>query len=228
MKWSHLTPTLLLVVATGCQSFSSTMLNRLGDNSLQGNSNGHAKLFSRTRPYKGVPITLKVPSHLDVRINEVYYVGIQDGNIVELATESRMLDVETEIIKTDKVFTVDFKRPGAGTLDLDLAFNKEQYFSQIDSKLEDRTIQELGELAAQVITSTRKFAAASSITAEKPTDAVLNALNAKGIYRETRTVAYKRFDINDPDFECQVEAFVNHHLNNCNQCAAPPTYDKTF
>jgi hypothetical protein len=186
---------LLMMLAsalTGCQSFSTTMLNRRGDNSLQGNSNGVAKLFHKTRPYKGIPITLKVPSHLDVSIKEVYYVGIKGDRIESLLPDTRLLNVETEIIKTDKVFTVDFKRPGAGSLDLDLAFNKDQYFSQIVSKLDDSTIEEAGKLAAQLISSTRQFAK----TSREPNPTEIAALESKGIYREERTVAYQRFDIN--------------------------------
>lgn len=207
---------------TGCQSFSTTMLNRRGDNSLQGNSNGVAKLFHKTRPYKGIPIKLKVPSHLDVSIKEVYYAGIKGDRIESLLPDTRLLSVETEIIKTDKVFTVDFKRPGAGSLDLDLAFNKDQYFSQIVSKLDDSTIEEAGKLAAQIIRSTRQFAK----TSREPNPTEIAALESKGIYREQRTVAYQRFDINDCDFEFQVESFVNLHLNACNDCSCAPLYDR--
>jgi hypothetical protein len=207
---------------TGCQSFSTTMLNRRGDNSLQENSNGVAKLFLKTRPYKGIPITLKVPSHLDVSIKEVYYAGIKGDRIESLLPDTRLLNVETEIIKTDKVFTVDFKRPGAGSLDLDLSFNKDQYFSQIVGKLDDSTIEEAGKLAAQLIRSTRQFAK----TSREPNATEIAELESRGIYREERTVAYQRFDINDCDFEFQLESFVNHHLNACNDCSNAPTYDR--
>ena len=38
-----------------------------------------------------------------------------------------------------------------------------------------------------------------------------------------RTIAWKRFDINEPDFEQQLVQFVNLHLNDCNECGPSNT-----
>ncbi len=43
--------------------------------------------------------------------------------------------------------------------------------------------------------------------------------------RDTRVVAFKRFDINESDFEYQVDAFIAQHLNNCDFCGTTPRYD---
>tara|TARA_R110002020_G_scaffold274412_2_gene489616 strand:+ start:21 stop:677 length:657 start_codon:yes stop_codon:yes gene_type:complete len=217
MKFS----TLVLIVAlavSGCKSFSSTMLNRLDDNSFMGNSNGQTMHNGKTRPYKGIPITLEVPSHLDIYIDEIYYMNMNNGS--EASDPYRMLNVRATIIKTDKVFTVDFKRPGAGTLDLNLDFDaNEQYFKKITSKIEDETIEQIGTSLSSFINTIQ-----GQKTSASPDD--INLLQANGFLRDERTVAYRRFDINSPSFECEVEEFVNHHLNNCNVCGTMPTYDQ--
>ncbi len=203
----------------GCQSFSSTMLNRLGDNSFVGNSNGYGKAGSQARPFKGIPITLQVPSHLDVYIDEVYY--LQDGGdkaqIVEPLADTRILKVRTELIKTKKVFTVDYKRPGSGTLNSNTQLSDEQYFKSISNSIIDTTITDSAALLNTVLTG-------RSTSADGPTTAQQSLMS--NLVRDTRVVAYKRFDINDPDFEYQVEAFVNQNLNDCDQCGQSPTYDQ--
>lgn len=223
MKTLSISLATCVLLLAGCQSFSSTMLNRLDDNSFQGNSNGFAKLFSKTRPYKGIPITLQVPSHLDIYIDETYYIapGSGDGVVSEILDDTRILNVRTSIISTKKVFTVDFKRPGAGSLKLGMEFTDEQYFKTITSELEDRTIKDAAALAAQVVDSVQAF----STSSKGPDTDALSMLEERGIIRDTRTVAYQRFDINAVDFEFQVQDFVNKHLNCCNQCNGSPSYD---
>ncbi len=222
---------LLLVIATGCQSFSSTSLSRMENNSFSGDSNGLEKRLGKTRPFKGVPITLQIPTHVDVFIEEIYYLnlnGIQASEcLLDGGDSSRLLNVKTEIIKSDKIFTVDFKRPGSGTLGLGLDFNDEQYFNQIDSKLVDTTIKDAAALAAQTIDSVGAIVGRST-SANQPSTEEIALLREKDIVRDTRTVAYMRFDINAVDFELQLEQFVNRHLNSCNQCGQPPTYDSAL
>lgn len=227
-----------LLSIVGCASFSTTMLNRQDDNSLWGNSNGDLKgNDQKARPYKGVPITLKLPTHLDVFIDEEYYIKI-DGNTISepLESQCRLLSVRDELVYSDKVFTVDFKRPASGTLGLTLGFDEdEQYFNKIDSKLEDDTITASAALVAGVINSLQaqnKFAEKTSTAEEKEQreqeekvaddNAIMNGL----LTSDRRVVAYQRFDINAMDFELQVADFVNQHLNCCNQCGTAPTYDK--
>ena len=144
-----------------------------------------------------------------------------DSRAIELMDDTRLLGVRTEVINTAKVFTVDFKRPGSGTLDLDLKFNEKQYFDSIKSELEDTTIKDTAALISQVIGTVKAF----QTSAQGPSDDDKEFMQSMNIIRDTRVVAYRRFDINAVDFEHQVEAFVNQHLNNCDQCATLPTYD---
>ncbi len=210
-----------LISLTGCRSFSSTMLNRLGDNSFVGNSNGYAKSNNGARPFKGIPITLQVPSHLDVYIDEVFYLqddGSDVASISEPLDDTRILNVRTELIKTKKVFTVDYKRPGSGTLNSNTTFSDEQYFKTISNTITDTTITDSAALLNTVLKGV-------STSATGPTDK--QAMELTDVVRDTRVVAFKRFDINDPDFELQVEEFVNQHLNNCDRCGQSPSYDQT-
>jgi hypothetical protein len=212
------------------------MLNRLGDNSFIGNSNGYANAADGARPFKGIPITLQVPSHLDVFIDEVYY--LQGTVLIEGEGEdakasfstideplldaeahtpyTRILNVRTKLIKTKKVFTVDYKRPGSGSLNSNTTFSDEQYFKSITNSITDTTITD----SALLLDSALKGVS----TANKgPTQEQLAEFG--DLLRDTRVVAYKRFDINEPDFELQVEEFVNTHLNSCDRCNQSPTYD---
>lgn len=208
---------------TGCTSFTSTVLKRFDDNTYSGQSNGQNKKHGRARPFKGIPITLKVPTHLDVYIEETYFVRLDKTAATELLHDKmRLLDVRTEVIKSDKVFTVDFKRPAAGFLDLDMSFDEEeQYFKKIVSRLQDDTITDTANLVATSI----KTISALSASRTPLSDSVTSSLQARRIEQDTRVVAFQRFDINSPSFEHELECFVQRHLNSCNQCATPPVYD---
>lgn len=201
----------LVCLVGGCTSFSTSMLNRLDDNSFVGNSNGDPCRKCQTRPYKGIPITLQVPSHVDVYIEETYFLqeaeeSTADRTILEEAPIGRLFGVRAEVIKSKKVFLVDFKRPASGTLDLDASFSDQQYFKSIASKLEDTTIQESAKLVGTVL----KFATGKSTAADA-------AVLPNTVLRKSRVTAYRRFDINEPGYEQQLEAFVNQQLGVCDR-----------
>lgn len=201
---------LLLVLTSGCASFRSTMLNRLEGGMFIGNSNGTAKPDGAPRHFKGIPITLKVPTHLEVFITETVYRQLDTSEPQAVWNEPlgiRIYNVRTNVIQTKQLFTVDFKRPAAGTLDLTADMTDEQYFEKITSKLQDDTITQSAGLLSTVLRATS--------TAGGPTDQQLQKLAAMDVSRETRDVAYKRFDINSPTFEWDVECFVNEQLSQC-------------
>lgn len=196
-----------LVVSVGCSSFSSTALSRMDDNTFVGNSNGNPKYGGETRPFKGVPVTLSLPTHLDVYIDEEYYLGGDPNvNVLTEASIGQIRNVRTEVIRTKKVFITDFKRPAAGSLNLTQTFNDDQYWKGIQSTIDDQTIAESTKLLAAVLKAIP--ASAKPVSAAKPT------INPT-YHKMTRVVAYQRFDINDPCFEQLVEEFVNSHLVYC-------------
>lgn len=237
----------------GCQSFSSTMLNRLGDNAFVGNSNGTADGNSAARPFRGIPVTLRVPSHLDVYIEELCYMKDDGDDKAALSgslTGTRILNVRTEVVSTKKVFTVEYKRPASGTLNLETNFSDEQYFRNISRALQDTTIVDSANLMNTTFGGTSDPARSSgrlpalvpptvpgagpqteqpAAVPSGPTAAQATVLTNH--VRDTRIVAFQRFDINDPDYEFQVDRFVSRHLNNCDRCGRcgrSPTYDKTI
>jgi hypothetical protein len=123
----------------------------------------------------------------------------------------RNLSVKSEIIKTKKVFTVDFKRPAAGVLGYDAQFAN-QYFTEINNSVTDRTITDSADAIANVVPALAKLAAAGQgVTPE------FGAGLKDRIVKGERVVAYQRFDIDSPSFECDLEAFVAQHVN-CTDC----------
>lgn len=191
----------------GCRSFSTTPLNRYADDSFIGNSNGERRLYCNARPHKGVPVKIKVTTHNDIFIKQRYCVENQDEKLIEPFGLYPICYVETEPVESEQVVIVDFKRPGSGSLDLKAKLNEEQYFESINGEVVDTTITD----TANLVKSITKF-----------TGAPVNA-GAPMVFQETkqrkwleRTIAYQRFDINDPMYEQKVEEFVNYHLNTCN------------
>ncbi len=193
-----------LLFLSGCASFSSSVLSRFDDNSFAGNSNGQPNLFCGTRPYKGVPITLAVTTHLDVFIEETYFMqpkpdetGVRQ-TLDDVSLTRPLRNVRAEPVKTKKVFLVDLKRPAAGSLNATMNFNDQQYFDKITGTIKDDTITESTKLLATIITK---------LPTGQPAAARFEYL------KRTRVVAYRQFDINAPDFELQLDAFVSQHLN---------------
>lgn len=229
---------LTILACVGCTTISSTMLNRTDGDS-----------FYRNSKTRGVPIRLKVDSHVDVFIEEQFLLrkvstSNSEFNLVEVDLPGRHLSVRTEIVQSDKVFTVDFKRPGAGTLEYEAKFNDDYYFSNINNQLEDNTIEKTADLAATVgslfgISTTGDEsedgetdpkgddASGDSKNKDNDPDQALNpkvGTEVKNLFPQRRVVAYKRFDLDDPCFEENIRAFVDLHLNACGQCELNDQY----
>jgi hypothetical protein len=211
----------ITALIAGCTSMSSTMLNRQDDDVFVGNSNGQPRQDGRPRPFKGVPMTVRVPTHLDIAIKEnILLYRTKDGRLQRVKTAKRSLFVETTPIETDKVFMVDVKRPLAGTVDYTLTFggvdangtDNSQYFTEVKNKIQDKTIQDVNTALQSILPLLRGLPTGKSTGAD-----LTSALDAQ-IIPEVRVVAWKRFDLDAPDFAQQVAAFIELHLNCCNDC----------
>ena len=205
----------LVLRAVGCTSVKSTLINRTENDVFIGNSNGKPKKTCAARPFNGIPITMRVPTHVDVVVKEKILMK-SDGahKLVRVTMQKRHLFVETAIIETEKVFTVDIKRPAAGTLDYDMKFGdneNSQYFTNIDSKIVDKTIQDITE-AIGTVTKAIKTSAGEPQVEGRDLDVKL--------IPEVRTVAWRRFDLDAFDLEPQIAEFINQHMNGCNTCQA--------
>jgi hypothetical protein len=212
MRGSLIAQTICILLLAGCSSISSTMLNRLDNDMFVGNSNGEPNMYCQATPFKGVPITVRVPTHLDVAIKEKIDIYIKDEDLKVVRGLRRNLFVEASTVLTEKVFTVDVSRPIAGNIDYTFDFNSDgkstnpQYFRQVKAKIVDETIQDVNAALGTLMPLFGNKSGRST-----------SATNAD-IVPEIRTVAWKRFDIDSPSFELDVQTFVEQHLNCCRDC----------
>jgi hypothetical protein len=208
---------LLATVLLGCSSFSSTLLHRTEDNCA----------WKQERMLHGVPITLKVPTHVRVDVAEKHFLVLdqvqrkrRDGSTVTVqaihrkAAKFPLREVTYHMIETEKVFVVDLKRPGAGTIDAKLDFDADdQYFDEIKTKVVDETIEQVGNLIAQVAPSGLFGAPTADTAGEKVSNRIKQVFTV---------VASNIFEIDAPDFEFQLRAFLDRHLNCCHDCGLLP------
>lgn len=206
---------LSLLATVGCTSISSTALNRTDGDTFYGSSNGDPGANGETRPFKGIPMTVRVPTHVDVTIKEKVLLRVTDTEVVYLQAPKKHLSVESDIVYTDKVFTVDPKRPGGGSLDYNIGFGSKnenydnrQYFKSIGTQITDTTIKDI----------TKAIATVTEAITTSTGQLDVNRLPGKVVVKH-RTVAWRRFDVDAPDFELQIQCFVEQHMNNCNSCS---------
>jgi hypothetical protein len=69
--------------------------------------------------------------------------------------------------------------------------------------------------------ATAAFSALAPLLRAKPTAAAGETTRLDNTVRGSRVVAYRRFDLNDSDFEQQVCDFVEYHMNACHDCKGP-------
>ncbi len=200
-----------VALASGCLSTSSVIATRTADDQLVGNSNGKTGIGQQSRPYKGIPVTMRVPSHLDLSVVETVYYSELDGNYSPVPMPERHLELKHKIVYSDKIITVDPKRPAAGTLAYSAVFQSEndeardrQFFSSINYNVQDNTINTITALIPSL------FPAKPELMSNQSTPQEVRGAN---LVPKTRTVAWKRFDINAPDFENELSAFVANHVN---------------
>ncbi|GIW95048.1 MAG: hypothetical protein KatS3mg110_3089 [Pirellulaceae bacterium] len=184
----------------GCTSMRSVMLHRNESNTA----------WEKTRHLPGVPITLKVPTHLQITVLEKHFLS-KDGtqyHRVDLPVPVRRVQMDFQY--TERIFTVDFKRPAAGTLDLKVRFrNDQQYFEQIEQRVIDQTIQDVAKLIGAI--APRGLAPAVAASAVPPDLVEIESVVAVGW-----------FELDDPAFEQQVAAFLHCHLNQAHDAWVVP------
>ena len=186
---------LLLLITGGCTTIRSTVVNRTANDCYHENFE---------HPVAGIPITLKVPTHVDIRIIETSYhenISVTD-DVIDLrpVKTRRNLAVDATPVETEKVFTVDFKRPFSGSLAYGAEIGDDQFFDKISGEIVDSTITDVAN-AISIIPSLGAL----------PT----SADSTKNVMTTKRVVAWKRFDINSCTYENDVLGFVSSHLNNC-------------
>jgi len=204
----------LLLLHAGCVSYRSTIMSRTPDDRLHRNSN---------QCTRGIPVTLKIPTHMDVRIEEEYFIT-QAGDKTAIPQLSRSLrSVAMQKVYTPKVVTVDFVRPGAGTLALadgqedGIKMDPEGYFASIQAKIDDQTLTDITAQKDNLakILGKGSIKSAKAVSAGGETIDVGNA----GAWQSYKTmIAYKRFDISEPGWELAMQDFVDEYI----QCQNAP------
>ncbi len=193
--------TSVLCGTSGCTSFRTTI--------VQSTSNGTIIPNAPVDQARGIPVKLKVPSHVIVNIYETFFVqqNVDGGLPSEIHMISfggqriRSLNLDTSVEYTDKVFTVDFRRPAGGLLGISkLEFDSEQYFRKIEAAYEERTL-------ADINTAIGNISDAISSSTSLPKSGEKNSLAF-----ENRLIATQRFDLSEPDWETQLKCFVDFHL----------------
>jgi hypothetical protein len=182
---------------------TSTMLTR--DESNQ--------FWTRKGGLKGVPITLRVPTHVQLIIFDRHFLYKKPGDKKSTRIELKypVRDFAQEFVYTEKIFTVDFKRPAAGLYNLNLNLTPDQYIQNFQHDVTEQTIQDVTTLIGKLIPADGGLAA---VAASAPSE------NLEEIQS---VVAVGMFEIDAPDFELQMSAFINRHLNQAHDAwVAPP------
>lgn len=191
-----------LALTTGCASFESQLLHRDQCNSKWQHMEAD-----------GIPITVSVPTHIDVRVVKESWLH-QGKPFPSEANQMITTRVEHEVVYTDRIFTVDPKRPAAGTSKPVVTMNG-QYPDLIGNNVNDQTIQEVGAAIAR-INGAGGFAAAFGITASDSGGGAPPAINNRGkLFRIDNVSAANRFDLDAPDLQFQIQTFLDQHVG-CN------------
>lgn len=198
----------IVLASVGCTSLRSTFLARDESNSCW-----------QCTKLDGVPITLKVPTHVQVVIQETRYlvphmakdlsvswVPLKDGSDAAGGQPITAMDVKHEFIRTEKIFTVDFKRPAAGTIKFSADFDN-QYLTKMSSDIEDRTIAEVSLAIERVMRVLPRRAGADLLSTKS-----LAGLTLPEIKEVTSVRAARVFEVDDPMFEVEMAHFMETHL----------------
>lgn len=209
---------LTLIATSGCCSIRTTAIDRKENDCL---------VVNPECPMHGIPVQLKIPTHLELKVVETTYWEKQDipgekPTLVPLSTCRATRTVEHDVCYTEKIFLVDPVRPGAGTSAYGFAFksggdnNKnvgKGYLEKVSYKIDDQTIKE----SANLLSSALGFISAFQTGSSDPNP------NTGTLVSTDRTIAYGQFDINSPSFEEEVSAFLDCHVNRAgNSCVKCP------
>lgn len=199
-----------VLLLCGCSSIQSSLLQRSECNSTW-----------EVMQTRGIPITLRVPTHLQLVVTEVRYAywaaGGEERDDSATTGEWKLLEshpgsgeplitvnVQHEFIRTEKIFTIDPKRPAAGDMNfqLDLA-EDQQYVRKFESDLTDRTIEETSEAFERLILAFTPRGAGGTGGDEGP-----GSEDKSRLRRIESVTAVRVFEIDDPMFEMSMEHFL--------------------
>jgi len=174
---------------------------------------------------KGIPTTLDVPTHVKMTVIEKHYYTDEKGTPLCMAPSRTM---EYELVTMKELYTVDFKRPMAGIMDLKIVFqDNKQYFQSIQEDVTDVTIEKISGLIQNILSSSPTWAA---LGRGKPAGEPPQPPG--GLFMVPRVVACEFIDIHSPNLEGRLQEFLEKNINNCTEvCPSPapscPTVPQT-
>jgi len=202
---------MLTILCGGCASSESNVLTR---NEMNND-------WSMIKHVKGIPITVKIPTHLKLYVFEKYYLqevavgGVSEIRAVELNVPVR--DFAQDFVFTEKVVMVDFKRPAAGEFELEVDLSDDQYIEKIRHDVTDQTIERVTELVGKLVPG-----GVADLASAPEGSGVIDSK----IKEIKSVVAVGVFEIDAPDFEAQMAEFLNCHVNNAHDAwVVPPWVD---
>jgi hypothetical protein len=202
--WRSLSAAVLfgsVVLLVGCRSAVSTHVTRSQED-----------CGWDTRKLRGVPVTVKIPTHLELRVMERRYVNADGGPLVvgnDCLTARR---VEVSVREKDEMFTVDAVRPAAGKIDYSAEF-RGQFFKSFNSKVEDKTIESITNAITNITGELGKLPKGRSTS---------TTLEEKGVAFVDSLVAARVFEVSAPDRDEQIREFLETYINGCAPPCPPP------
>ncbi len=216
MKW-QLALIACLVVSCGCNSIRTTVIDRTEQDCMVVNPGA---------PLRGIPVSLRVPTHLELRVIEVTHwqkriVPGESPTLVPLSTRRPTRLVEHDICETEKIFLVDPVKPVAGTSKFGFSFKSKTaggkgdagkgYLDEVNYQIDDESIKKSSELVSNAV---------GLITAMQ-INAVQGQPTKSQLVTTERAVAFARFDVDSPTFESDVESFLDCNLNHSPKSSCP-------
>ena len=183
--------------ASGCTSMTSTLYTYDGCQNCE-----------RVKKHlHGVPTTLEVPTHLDVKVVRSRFGKIDPATgLVVFQPELETREVCVKPVCQKEIFTVDFKRPAAGKLKYTLTFDQtQQYIKEFNNQVDDQTIAKVTSLITTILKTI------------PPATGRVTQLTTPGTQMAEfkDVIASELFAIGEPNLEDRVQAFFDYYVNQC-------------
>ncbi len=201
------------IAMTGCSSFCSSILGRGGDGKFSGRN-----IVTRSA---GIPMKVKVPTHIEAKIVEKFFVDETKG-VAVVPENARILDVQTSKVYSDQVVMVDIPRPFSGTLDMSsdgIKLDSDGYLTQIGATFKDTTIKDITKVLESDVTKIIQTEAKSKVRLDDEPDEEgeeEDRSNTVVLTPQLRVVAVERFDISNPGWQSAMNDWIERHMGNCN------------
>lgn len=224
-------PTILLLItlSVGCSSIKTTAFDRLEDDTLVANPE---------KPLKGVPVSLRVPTHLELTVEEKTFWRVEGAELIPISSCRGTRTVDHSVKYIEKIFLVDPVRPAAGPVadppgdpasnSYGFSFKNDELTAEeiengvvdkyagkgqlegIHYHINDSTIERSAQLLASSLSFIKTFAPKGEKTGFGEKNAEVTGLD---VIQTTRVIAWSRFDLNSEHFEEDVMGFLNTYIN---------------